>query len=150
MESEGYLSFSKQCHSSLSWNRLTVDNRPSYLFISILILSSHLQHRLQRNVFPLGFPIKSLYAFLFTFLNAICPNHPLFLDFINLLLFGEEKTHEDPHCAISSSLLLLSFPQVEISSRYFQTLSACVLFGEASSIINILYSLMWTAIAQSV
>ena len=39
---------------------------PSYFFIeSILILSSHLCLALASGLFPSGFPIKTLYAFLF-------------------------------------------------------------------------------------
>jgi hypothetical protein len=50
---------------------------------SILISSSHLYLGLPSGLFPLGFPTKILYAFLFCLMCATCPSHVI------LIIFGE-------------------------------------------------------------
>jgi hypothetical protein len=59
--------------------RITI---PSISPISILILSTHLRVGLPSGLFPYGFPINVLYAFLFS-IRATCPAH--------VAKFGEKR-----------------------------------------------------------
>jgi hypothetical protein len=56
---------------------------------SILILS-YLCLGLPSGLFPSGFPAKILYTFLTSNMHATCPNNPILLDLITLIIFGEE------------------------------------------------------------
>jgi hypothetical protein len=53
-----------------------VHTTPSY----VLILSFHLRLGLPSGLFPSGFPIKILYAFLFSPIRATWPSHLILLD----------------------------------------------------------------------
>jgi len=55
---------------------------------SILILHSYLRLRLPSDLFPSGFAIKILYAFLISSMRATCLKFTL-LDMIILIIFGE-------------------------------------------------------------
>jgi len=72
------------CHWSLSWARWIQSTpfHPISLRYS-LILSSHLSLGLS------GFPTKILYAFLIYPIRATRPAHPILLDFITLIIYGE-------------------------------------------------------------
>ena len=56
---------------------------------SNLILFSHLRLSLPSGLFPLGFPIKALYACLFSPIRATCYSQPI-LDFITQIMYGEK------------------------------------------------------------
>jgi hypothetical protein len=60
---------------------------PYYLIIfflrSIVILLSHLYLGLPSDVFPSGYPTKTTYAFVFSFMHAMCPSH---LTLCNLII----------------------------------------------------------------
>jgi hypothetical protein len=57
---------------------------------SILILSNYLYLSLHGDLFPSGFPILNLYAFLFTTFHDTCPADLILLDLIILIITSEE------------------------------------------------------------
>jgi hypothetical protein len=67
--------FTRALHWSLPWAR-SIWSIPSYPISlrSILILSTHLRLYLPSGLFPPGFPINILYAFLFTPIRATFPD----------------------------------------------------------------------------
>ena len=78
-------------HLSLSWARSIQSTLPNPTSLrSILILSSHLCLGHPSGLFPSGFPTHDLYAPLIFPTRATCPAHFILLDFITLVIFGEE------------------------------------------------------------
>ena len=59
---------------------------------SILILSTHLRLGLPSDIFPSGFPTKTLYTLLSTPFRTTCPAHLILIDFITCTILGEEPT----------------------------------------------------------
>jgi hypothetical protein len=66
--------FARAHHWSLSWSRW-IQSIPTHAISlsSILILYPYLHLDLPSDLFPCGFPIKTLYAFLFSPMPATCP-----------------------------------------------------------------------------
>jgi hypothetical protein len=82
-------------HWLLSWVRWIQSISPKPVSLrAISVLSSHVLLCLCSGFFPSGFPVKILYAFLFS-----CPAYLNFLDLIILITFGEEhRLGSSPLC----------------------------------------------------
>jgi len=84
-----------------------VHTLPSHLR-NMLILPSHLCIVLPSGLFPSAFPIKPLFALLFTPIHATCPAHQIFINLITQIIFGNK------YKSLSSSLC--SFLQSPVTS----------------------------------
>jgi hypothetical protein len=63
---------------------------PPYFSKIHLSLSTHIRLGLPSGLFPSGFRVKILYAFLFSRMRAACYAHRILLDLIILIILGEE------------------------------------------------------------
>ena len=78
-------------HLSLSWASPIQSIYPHPTsWRSILLLSTHLRLGLPIDLFPSGFPTKTLYSPLSSPIRTACPAHLILLDFITRTIFGEE------------------------------------------------------------
>ena len=76
-------------HLSLSWASPIQSIHPHPTsWRSILILSTHLRLGLPSDLFPSGFPTKTLYTPLSSHISATCPAHLILLDFITRKLLA--------------------------------------------------------------
>jgi hypothetical protein len=82
--------FTRVLYWYLSWARWIQSTPPHPISLrSIFILSSYLRLGLPSGFFPSGLSTKILYAFHFS-ICATCPVHLNLLDFISLIILGEE------------------------------------------------------------
>jgi hypothetical protein len=56
------------------------------------MLSIYLRLGLPSGLFPSGFATNNLHTLLFSPIRATCPAHLIFLDFLILIILGEEST----------------------------------------------------------
>jgi len=95
-------------HSSLSLVPILsqTDSVPLYFF-KIKFNNIPSMPRSSKCLFPLHFPTKTLFAFVFPLIHATWPTHLILLDLFIWIIFGECKCHTACHYAISSTVQLL-------------------------------------------
>jgi len=119
--------FTSARHLSLSWASLIQSIPPhSTSWRPILILSPHLCLGLPSDLFPSGFPTKTLYMLLPFPIWTTCPAHLIFLDFITRTILGEEnRSISSSLCSFLHSSVTSSFsgPNILLNTLFSNTLN---------------------------
>ena len=92
--------FTSARHLSLSWANSIQSVKPHPTsWRSILILTSHLRHGLPSDLFPSGFPTKTLHTPRLFPIRATRPVYLILLDLITRTICGEEhRSYSSPLC----------------------------------------------------
>ena len=114
-------------HLLLFWTSSTQSAHPhSTSWRPILILSPHLCLGLPSDLFPSGFPTKTLYMLLPFPIWTTCPAHLIFLDFITRTILGEEnRSISSSLCSFLHSSVTSSFsgPNILLNTLFSNTLN---------------------------
>jgi hypothetical protein len=92
------------------------------------ILSTHLRLGLPSGLFPSGFSTNDLYVVVFSSIRATCPTHLILIDFIILIVLGEEyKSRSSSLCSFLYPPVIsnLNGPDILLSTLFSNTLILC-------------------------
>ena len=119
--------FTSARHLSLSWASSihSITPHPTS-WKSTLILYSHLRLCLPSDLFPSGFPTKTLHTPLLSPKCATCPAHLILLSVITLAILGEQyRSFSSSLCSFPHSFVISSLlgPNIFLNTLFLNSLS---------------------------